>query len=219
MKITKKNYFSEIKRIGFENLPEALKKVHLVLMTKTDMGNDWSLLDKDKEFKKTVDLAFEKLGEFIKNNKKDLSGIEERNALLDGKYKPSEALEGTDSLSLELKFIKRFMEMTGRWISKKELKYFIEDLQDVIQKKKIRKTATNAEEIAYIQKSLVNIYNRMKGEYISIGLKPGTYKRMMEITTAMNKIPKKRTKKSKKVKSVSLKGIPETEEKVKPPVS
>lgn len=84
MKITKQNYFSEVKRIGFENLPEALKKSHLVIMTKTDQGNDWESCDKDDEFKKVVDLAFEKLGEFIQHTKKDLSGVQERNSLLDG---------------------------------------------------------------------------------------------------------------------------------------
>ncbi|MBI3501912.1 MAG: hypothetical protein HY063_08965 [Bacteroidetes bacterium] len=209
MKITKKNYFSEVKRIGFENLPEALKKTHLVLMTKTDQGNDWATLEKDNEFKKVVDLAFEKLGEFIKNNKKDLSGITERNALLDGTFKPSESLEGTDSLSLELKFILRFLNMTGKIISKRELKNYIEDLQDAIRKKQIRKTATHAEEIVYIQKSLVRIYNGMKRKVVVLELKKETSKRLKTIVTkTKKKIPKK-----KSVKSVSLKGIPEPEEK------
>lgn len=219
MKITKKNYFSEVKRIGFENLPEALKKMHLVLMTKTDQGNDWKRYDSDKEFKKVVDLAFEKLREFIRNNKRDLSGIAERNSLLDGTFKPSEALAGTDSLSLELRFIKRFLAMTGKWTSKKDLENYIDELQDAIRKKKVRKDAANAEEIAYIQSSLVKIYNTMKGEYVTIKLKPATHERLMNITVVANKIPKKRKpKKHRRMKnSVSLKGIPETAEQKEAP--
>lgn len=216
MKITKKNYFAEIKKIGFENLPEPLKKMHLVLMTKTDHGKDWSRYENDKEFKNTTNLAFEKLSEFMGHNKKDLSGIEERNALLEGKYPPSEALEGTDSLSLELQFIKRFMDdIAYKFVSKEDIKNYVSDLQDAIRKKKIRKTAANAEVIAYIQSSLVKFYNRMeKGQRIHVYLKPVTKKRMMEIissanTVQKNKVVKRKTKKYKKAKSVSLKGIPE----------
>lgn len=211
MKITKKNYFGEAKRIGFENLPEPLKKMHLVLMTKTDQGNDWSRYEKDREFKKIVDLAFEKLSEFVKNNKRDLSGIAERNALLDGKYESPETLEGTDSLSLELKFILRFLNLTGKKISKKELKNYIDDLQNAIRKQKIRKTATHADEIKYIQSSLVRIYNEMQGNDVAIGLKTETSRRLKTLVTKEKK--KTENKKTTRKKSVSLKGIPDSEEK------
>jgi len=217
MKITKQNYFSEVKRIGFENLPEALKKVHLVLMTKTDMGNDWSLLDKDMEFKKTVDLAFEKLGDFIRNNKKDLSGIAERNALLDGHFVSENsqlgAVDEKPNLGLELKLILRFLNLTGKRISKVELKNYIDDLQDAIAKKKIRKTSNHAREISYIQSSLIKIYNEMKGKDVSIGLKTETSKRLK---TLLTKAKNKGTKK-KAVKSVSLSGTPEPEVKAETP--
>lgn len=63
--ITKENYNKHIDRIGFENLPEELKKAHLVIMSKTDNGNDWKIYEKDEEIKKVVDLAFQKLDEFI----------------------------------------------------------------------------------------------------------------------------------------------------------
>jgi hypothetical protein len=65
MKISANNYFDQIAAIGFENLPEELKQVHLVIMRKTDMGKDWSVCEKDPEMKKAVDLAFEKLEELI----------------------------------------------------------------------------------------------------------------------------------------------------------
>jgi hypothetical protein len=65
MKISENNYFDQIAAIGFENLPEELKQVHLVIMRKTDMGKDWSICEKDPEMKKAVDLAFEKLEELI----------------------------------------------------------------------------------------------------------------------------------------------------------
>lgn len=212
MKITKQNYFSEVKRIGFEHLPEVLKKTHLVLMAKTDQGNDWSLLDRDKEFKKTIDLAFEKLGEFIGNNKKDLSGIAERNALLDGTYQETGGLSGTqDSLKLELKFIMRFLDMTGKLISKRELRNYIDDLQEAIRSKKIRKTSTYADEIAYLQTELLRIYNGLRNNVVVLKLKKKTSGELRAIVRkAKNKVRKQQKKKT--ISPVSLKGIPELKE-------
>ena len=74
MRITTKNYFKAVSEVGFENLPEALKKSHSLIEERTDNGNDWSIYEHDAEVKRVFDLAFEKLFEFI--DKKDgLSGI------------------------------------------------------------------------------------------------------------------------------------------------
>ena len=75
MKITTKNYFKTISEVGFDNLPEVLKKSHLVIQEKTNNGNDWGLYDNDPEVKRVFDLAFEKLYEFI-DRKDNLAGLD-----------------------------------------------------------------------------------------------------------------------------------------------
>ena len=72
MKITTKNYFDTVKKIGFEKLPLVLKQSHTVIMTKTDMGNNWSEYKNDPDLKRMIDLAFTKLEQFIKSQ--ELSG-------------------------------------------------------------------------------------------------------------------------------------------------
>jgi hypothetical protein len=74
MRITTKNYFKAVSEVGFENLPEALKKSHSLIEERTDNGNDWSIYEHDAEVKRVFDLAFEKLFEFI-DKKEGLSGI------------------------------------------------------------------------------------------------------------------------------------------------
>lgn len=74
MRITTKNYFKAVSEVGFENLPEALKKSHSLIEERTDHGNDWSIYEHDVEVKRVFDLAFEKLFEFI-DKKEGLSGI------------------------------------------------------------------------------------------------------------------------------------------------
>ena len=76
MKITKDNYFEHVKRIGFEKLPLVLKQSHMVIMTKTDNGEDWKLYNSDKDLKRMVDLAFEKLKEYIESQFKSEKGVD-----------------------------------------------------------------------------------------------------------------------------------------------
>ncbi|MDI1355766.1 MAG: hypothetical protein PSX36_12665 [bacterium] len=75
MRITTKNYFKAISEVGVENLPEVLKKSHLLIEERTDKGNDWSIYENDAEVKRVFDLAFEKLEEFI-DRKDNLSGLD-----------------------------------------------------------------------------------------------------------------------------------------------
>ena len=76
MRITTKNYFKAIGDVGFENLPDTLKKSHLLIEERTDNGNDWSIYEHDSEVKRVFDLVFEKLFEFI-DKKESLSGVQD----------------------------------------------------------------------------------------------------------------------------------------------
>jgi len=65
MKITKDNYFSEIEKIGVDELPEELLQAHELISDKTELGKNWNIYDADPEMKDVIDLSFEKLGELI----------------------------------------------------------------------------------------------------------------------------------------------------------
>lgn len=81
MRITTKNYFKAISEVGFENLPEVLKKSHLLIDDRTNKGNDWGIYENDAEVKRVFDLSFEKLAEFI-DRKDNLSGLD-GNSIID----------------------------------------------------------------------------------------------------------------------------------------
>ena len=59
----------------------------------------------------------------------------------------------------ETKYIKRFLELDGNEISRKQLLAFIQELQEDIMKLRIRKRSPLAKEIAHIQTTLLKIYN------------------------------------------------------------
>jgi len=63
----------------------------------------------------------------------------------------------------ELKFIKRYLELNNQVKSPAAIRSFIKDLQDAIQRKRIRKTSPLANEIDLIQDKLIKAYSRMRG--------------------------------------------------------
>lgn len=103
-------------------------------------------------------------------------------------------LESREKLSLverlpdEIRFIKRFINLDGKTKSKEEVLRFINSLQKAIVEKRIRKTSAYAEQIRFIQDSLIVTYNTMKAK-IPFELKPETYDKMKGIAGGEKVLP------------------------------
>ena len=77
MKITTKNYFSIIEKIGDE-LPEVMQMPNAYILAHTNKGKNWSEYKTSKEFNRLAQLIFKKLEEFIRYGyKKELNGAGE----------------------------------------------------------------------------------------------------------------------------------------------
>lgn len=184
MRITTKNYFKAVSEIGFENLPEALRKSHSLIEERTDNGNDWSIYEHDTEVKRVFDLAFGKLFEFI-DKKEGLSGIE----IIETK----EIMKQESTLAE--KFVKRFLLLNGKTHQKKEIEGFLNDVQNAIKEKEITKDSVLSKEILSIQSKLLTTVNNM-GRSIKVELAADT-KRKLQL--ALNKMkPKPAPRKPKK---------------------
>ncbi|MDP3557180.1 MAG: hypothetical protein Q8T03_07385 [Bacteroidota bacterium] len=221
MKITTKNYFDTINKIGFENLPLVLKQSHTVILTKTVNGEDWSKYQNDADLKRMIDLVFKKLEEFMVSNKKNLSGTEE---------KEEEQMEGTKSnankakkenpyskIGTEIKFIHRFLAFHDKILYKNTFEIFIDELQKAIQKKEITKKSPVAKDIIAMQNAVINAFNTMKNAKHFV-LKPETIKRYKTIIekyeNAYDDIDDEPTEKKPKRKSIGLNGITENNGKI-----
>jgi hypothetical protein len=198
MRITTKNYFKAISEVGFENLPEVLKKSHLLIEERTDKGNDWSIYEHDVEVKRVFDLAFEKLFEFI-DKKEGLSGTES--------IEPKETMKQESTLTE--KFVKRFLLLHSKTLQKKEIEGFLNDVQTAIKEKEITKDSVLSKEVLLIQSKLLATVNNM-GRSIKVELAADT-KRKLQL--ALNKLKAK--PKPCKPKKESLSGVEEVQE-VKP---
>ena len=176
MRITTKNYFKAVSEVGFENLPEVLKKSHLLIAERTDKGNDWGIYENDAEVKRVFDLAFEKLFEFI-DKKEGLSGTE----IIETK----ETMKQESTLAE--KFVKRFLLLHGKTLQKKEIEGFLNEVQNAIKEKEITKDSVLSKEVLLIQSKLLTTVNNM-GRSIKVELAADT-KRKLQL--ALNKLKAK----------------------------
>jgi hypothetical protein len=221
MKITTKNYFDTINKIGFENLPLVLKQSHTVILTKTINGEDWSKYQNEADLKRMIDLVFKKLEEFMVSNKKNLSGTEE---------KEEKQMEGTKSnankpkkenpyskIGTEIKFIHRFLAFHDKILYKNTFEIFIDELQKAIQKKEITKKSPVAKDIIAMQNAVINAFNTMKNAKHFV-LKPETIKRYKTIIekyeNAYDEIDDEPTEKKSKRKPIALNGITQNNDKI-----
>lgn len=64
--ITHKNYFTEVNKIGIENLPDTFKKSHELVNKATQSGGNWDRYNSNDTIKRMIDLYFDKLSKFEK---------------------------------------------------------------------------------------------------------------------------------------------------------
>lgn len=181
IKITTKNYFKIVDKIGFENLPDVLKESHSFIGIRTVNGLNWQFYYKNAEFKRMADLAFKKLEEFMASENIDLSGMDDFNGMSGVSNNETPKKKNAYSkISTEIKFIMRFLEFHDKILYKKTFEIFIDELQTAIQEKKITKKSPVAKDIIAIQNAVISAFNTMKNAKHFV-LKPTTIKRLKNI--------------------------------------
>lgn len=203
--ITQQNYFTHFNRLDFASLPDEMKQAHLVIMTHTNQGHDWSRMEQDTGFRTMAESAFKKLDEYIQS----LAGVS-----LDGVPKKPRRNRYA-GITKEVLFIQRFLDFHDRILYKKTFEIFIDELQEAIGKKQITKKSPVAKEILAIQQAAVNAYNNMYNAKHFV-LKAATIKRLKGIIekyeNAYDDIDQKQARAKKK--SIGLQGLDGIEGKI-----
>ena len=209
--INPENYLFKIKDVKFASMPMPLQKGHEFLMKATANATDWNTYHNSTAIRKTIQLYFERLAEFLQaNNKADrkqrrkeaeqkenseiIQEAMRKQGLIDDKgnkidrsakerkKKPQpEQPMWVERMPEELRFIKRYVNLDGKTKTKEDILRFINSLQKAIVEKRIRKTSPYAEQIRYVQEKLIEVYNTMKGK-IKLELKPETAEALKKLT-------------------------------------
>lgn len=195
--INPENYLPKIKEVDITNLPMPLQKGHEFLMKATNNATDWNTYHNSTPIRKTIQIYFERLNDFLpktsKENKSKGSATAKQDENVNkqpssGKPKkqkvaPAQVPDAimVERIPEELRFIKRFINLDGKTKTKEEILRFINSLQKAIVERRIRKTSPYAEQVKYIQGKLIDVYNTMKAK-IKLELKPETYESLKKLT-------------------------------------
>jgi hypothetical protein len=196
--INPENYLFKIKEVDITKLPMPLQKGHEFLMKATENGTDWNNYHNSTAIRKTIQIYFERLSDFLpktpKTNNSKVSTKAKSNADADKKPSQSDKPKKQKTVSAqvpdvimvermpeELRFIRRYVNLDGKTKTKEEILRFINSLQKAIVERRIRKTSPYAEQVKYIQEKLIDVYNIMKGK-IKLELKPETYESLKKLT-------------------------------------
>jgi hypothetical protein len=207
--INPENYLSQIATVEINSMPMPLQKGHEFLMKATSNATDWNTYHNSTPIRKTIQIYFERLNEFLQaNNKADRKrgkketerkanneiiqeAMRKQGLIDDNGKKHNRSSEKKQKSELqpvmvermpeELRFIKRYVNLDGKTKTKDEILRFINSLQKAIVEKRIRKTSPYAEQVKYIQEKLIDVYNTMKSK-IKLELKPETYDALKKLT-------------------------------------
>lgn len=205
------NYLSKISSIDIKAMPMPLQKGHDFLMKATADATDWNTYHSSTAIRKTIQLYFERLDEYVATEKKldrannaktarkqtDKEIMQEamrKQGLIDDNGKPIKKRSEkpkkekvpdqtfwVERMPEELRFIKRYVNLDGKTKTKDDILRFINSLQKAIVEKRIRKTSPYAEQVKYVQEKLIDVYNTMKAK-IKLELKPETYESLKKLT-------------------------------------
>jgi hypothetical protein len=196
--INPENYLSTIKDVDINTMPMPLQKGHEFLMKATSNGTDWNTYHNSTAIRKTIQLYFERLNDFLPKTAKSSSSKafktikpnesenkQSTQSSKRGKQKAT-ATKAPDVIMVEkmpeeLRFIKRFVGLDGKTKTKEEILRFINSLQKAIVEKRIRKSSPYAEQVKYVQEKLIDVYNTMKAK-IKLELKPETYESLKKLS-------------------------------------
>jgi hypothetical protein len=78
MKINPENYLSQIKHIDITSLPMPLQKGHEFLMKATSDATDWKTYNESTPVRKTIQLYFDRLNDYLEGNSKSVKSEEKK---------------------------------------------------------------------------------------------------------------------------------------------
>lgn len=154
-KIHKDNYLLIIELVGINNLPQIMRQAYYVIVDLLEGKEDWKKFFEKPEYMELAEEAFARLEEYLDKNEIDYSRYVDDN---DEQEVPEIPNKHQVSFK-EVTFINRYLKFHNDIVLKNILTVFIEDLQEAIKQKKIRKTSIAAKEIMDIQRDVIRKHN------------------------------------------------------------
>ena len=156
----------------YSTLPEPLRKAVDLAEKATKKGTDFESFKESAAVTRTINLGIEKLTEFLAANKKaPTKKVSAKKSTtkqpITRHAKPTKnstkhiAQNKVEELPIEIQIIKRFISYTKKSKTAPQIMNLLDFVQKAIVTKKVRKTSEFADEINYIQSTLIDVYDNM----------------------------------------------------------
>ncbi|MBI3133626.1 MAG: hypothetical protein HYZ14_03025 [Bacteroidetes bacterium] len=184
--ITQRNYFEKVEKgeINRNDLPPALQKGFDFVSKATQDGTTWQKYDTSENINRIVNTYFKTLDEYFKSLEKPKAATtkketekksedkprtaipKERKTASQAKKEPAKSHRSNlvELTSLELKFIRRFVNLNDKKKDRNQIRLFINALQKSIRERKITKTSKYAPEIMRIQELLLKLHSKFRND-------------------------------------------------------
>ncbi len=175
---TPQNYTALVNYALIASLPDVLKKGHAFFMEATEKGTDFVFYNDDPTIKRTLDLYFLKLKEFVDSKKKAPSEKttlprvpvdQNGKPLAIKKVKTNHPIKVVEvkSTSVEkiddaVRLIQRYVALHGKTKTVASILPFIKAIQKALLEKRVSKKHKHGALIEKIQNQLIDIYNKFK---------------------------------------------------------
>jgi hypothetical protein len=156
MRVSNENLKSKLSPEIRAKLPKKLKDEYSDVVEMLDLYND------DVDIKKYIDTYVSLVNKSLeeKSEKKtETKTVKTATKSVKTETKSQPTAKQVSEVTLEVRFIKRYLGMNGKKKTRKQLLTFINTLQRALTKKQITKSSKYASEIEHIEKELVRIYN------------------------------------------------------------
>ena len=174
------NYISK-ENLSRQGLPKRLQKGWDYINQITRNGISLDTYHANKIVKRTIDLYLEKLATYLKSKgqviktkmtspdkkeriKKQPLGPSEPKKIIPKSKRLSASIHPkmVETFSIELRFLKRFLNLDQQAKTKRQIRFFLNALQRAIIEKKIRKNSKYAKEIERLQNDLMTLLGNFK---------------------------------------------------------
>lgn len=166
----------------YNELPDVLKKSVDFANQITNGNTNYDKYNNSEPVKKMIDLAIEKFENFLQSKKSvqkttevktTRPAVSKKNStqkkvtvkkVVKEKVVKPIASHHVEELSIDLQIIKRFVSIIGKEKTAKQIENLLDFVQKSIVTKRVRKTSEYANEINFIQKTLIETYKEMSKE-------------------------------------------------------
>lgn len=174
--ITQQNYYTNLPAIPSSVFTGELKTTRKLIDNATDYGKSWDLVNSNPALLEVFKLYLKSLNEEYSLAKKSatkktpakkspsqkrIPSVRKPSVSTQRKIDISHATK-VELVDLELKIIRRYVNMHGKEKSQNQIRLFLNSLQKAIIEKRIRKTSAFAKEIQEVQEGLIKLFEALK---------------------------------------------------------